>query len=261
MNDTRHNDTRWWQITSQHEAVIKKLDIHYSSELNAPSDDNEVIYIDGERWVLHGDISGSSLYPSLMVNNLCNSFTSHRSTHKADTGKKETKKDKRIETFDDDDIVCVAATKLPPPPENMRVSHLNHNCNYNVRQNEGSIKWCNPSEVSLMREVSDDYDDDENNHVMERITMEIMSGVNVIVRGNLETRNAIRRGAIKRTFCLDCCSSLGVIQDAEYVLCPMCRSLTPMAISLTPEELEGAYGVGLGFVHDRYNHSPEDSTH
>ena len=271
MNDARDNDKQLWQITARDGTVLESLDIRYPSELHAPSDDNEVILIDGERWILHGHVSGHSLYPSLLADKQrflegekCNSSTSRQPTQKVDSEKKETKRDKRIDNIGYDDIVCVAATKMPPPPESMRVSLLNdtqprnHNCNFNIRQNESSINWYNQSEVSSMREVSDD---DENNCTVERITMEIMPGVNVIVRGNLETRNAICHGTIRQTFCLDCCSSLGVIQDAEYVLCPMCRSLTPMAVSLTPEELEGAYGVGLGFVHDRYNHSPEDSTH
>lgn len=94
-------------------------------------------------------------------------------------------------------------------------------------------------------------DDESESCTEERTMMEVAPGLKLVLRSSSETKKAIRKGNTKQTFCLDCSSSLRVISDAEYVLCPMCHSLTPMSITLSLEEMAGAFGIGLGFQLER----------
>lgn len=98
-----------------------------------------------------------------------------------------------------------------------------------------------------------------------RRTIEISPGVYVRLRGAKETWDCIGRDFYIPCTCFACSQELCCIQDADYVLCPTCRVMSPMdtttyssesnnatAASSTYTaagfELEG--GVGLGFTFD-----------
>ena len=79
-------------------------------------------------------------------------------------------------------------------------------------------------------------------------TFEISPGMRVPLRGAAETMDAVRIDFYTPCTCLICDdesdnnknSLMFCIQDAEYVLCPVCKSVTPLS--------EHGFGVGLGFT-------------
>lgn len=61
-----------------------------------------------------------------------------------------------------------------------------------------------------------------------RPQIEITPGVFKELRGSLETWEAIRVGNSRVVDCLACAAVIGCVADAELVVCPACRSLTPV---------------------------------
>ena len=83
----------------------------------------------------------------------------------------------------------------------------------------------------------------------ERTMIEVFPGMSVPLRGSEETQIAITCNQIRTAKCLDCTLSLSCVEDAEYILCPLCRCVSPLA--LTEKGVPaGGFGVGLGFVPD-----------
>jgi hypothetical protein len=99
-----------------------------------------------------------------------------------------------------------------------------------------------------------------------RRTIELSHGVYVRLRGAEETWDCIGRDLFMPCKCFGCSHELCCIQDADYVLCPKCRVVSPMdttsygsettnatdadTASTTPTESEHEGGVGLGFTFD-----------
>jgi hypothetical protein len=96
-------------------------------------------------------------------------------------------------------------------------------------------------------------------------TVEISPGVYVRLRGAEETWDCIRHDFFMPCTCFGCSHELCCIQDADYVLCPKCRVVSPMdttssgyesanaaAASSTSStaDIEHEGGVGLGFTFD-----------
>jgi hypothetical protein len=48
--------------------------------------------------------------------------------------------------------------------------------------------------------------------------------------------------------CIACSNDIFCIADAEYVICPHCKTISSLLDKRKPEELHNAYGVGLGFT-------------
>jgi hypothetical protein len=77
------------------------------------------------------------------------------------------------------------------------------------------------------------------------VIIEVAPGVQVVLRGSQETWEAIKDDFYMPCHCIGCDTSLFVIQDAAYVLCPQCYSIVP----LDGEFIDRAVsGVGMGFV-------------
>jgi hypothetical protein len=72
--------------------------------------------------------------------------------------------------------------------------------------------------------------------------MEIAPGVFAVLRGSQETQNAIRDGDCVNMTCSWCAAKLLCISDAEYVVCPDCRVVSPLDLPGTRD----VGGVGLG---------------
>lgn len=77
------------------------------------------------------------------------------------------------------------------------------------------------------------------------LLLEVAPGLEVRLRGSAETRRAIRKWEIVRVNCLECTVQLHCINNAEYLLCPLCRCVSPLRIVM--ELAPDAHGVGLGF--------------
>jgi hypothetical protein len=95
-------------------------------------------------------------------------------------------------------------------------------------------------------------------------TVEISPGVYVRLRGAEETWDCIRHDFFMPCTCFGCSHELCCIQDADFVLCPTCRVVSPMnttssgsenanaatASSTSTADIEHKGGVGLGFTFD-----------
>jgi hypothetical protein len=79
-------------------------------------------------------------------------------------------------------------------------------------------------------------------------TIEIMPGLRVPLRGAKETWNCIEQDFFLPVTCFGCATELCCIQDASYVLCPVCRVVGPMDSGAG--DFGSTVGVGLGFSFD-----------
>jgi hypothetical protein len=75
-------------------------------------------------------------------------------------------------------------------------------------------------------------------------TVEIAPGVNEILRGSVETKQAIQSGAITQVQCCCCTQMVQCIEDAAFFICPTCSVISSVPF--------GSWGVGLGFVPPLY---------
>lgn len=69
--------------------------------------------------------------------------------------------------------------------------------------------------------------------------VEVIPGTYVKLRGSVETWEAIQMGRTIRSACLSCTVILLCIHDADMVMCPVCKSISPV-------ERDGFGGGGLG---------------
>jgi hypothetical protein len=79
-------------------------------------------------------------------------------------------------------------------------------------------------------------------------TIEIMPGLRVPLRGAEETWKCIEQDFFLPVTCFACTTELCCIQDASYVLCPVCRVVGP--IDAGDGDFGSTMGVGLGFRFD-----------
>jgi hypothetical protein len=77
--------------------------------------------------------------------------------------------------------------------------------------------------------------------------IDIAPGCCLRLRGAKETWACVEQDFFIPTSCFACSLDLCCIQDAEYVLCPRCRVVSPLRGS-SLQSINGAGGVGLGFT-------------
>ena len=134
-------------------------------------------------------------------------------------------------------------------------------------------------ELDAIIDTATNNDDDKDNHVdhfpFQRSSIEISPGIEMPLRGSVETQQAIARNFTVRVNCINCTLEVNCIRDAEYILCPMCYCVSPLGLSgstsssnnhnhnnsVSNVELfddddnaddhrERSFGVGLGYVDD-----------
>jgi hypothetical protein len=76
--------------------------------------------------------------------------------------------------------------------------------------------------------------------------IEIMPGVLARLRGAKETWKCVENDFYLPVTCFSCTTGLCCIMDANYVLCPLCRVISPLEGCATDQN----GGVGLGFTVD-----------
>ena len=81
-------------------------------------------------------------------------------------------------------------------------------------------------------------------HHDDPIYLEIEKGKLERLRGSKEMMQALNVGYVRQVDCLCCPCHMVCIADAAMVLCPNCRSISPIELSAHPS-ME-CYGVGLG---------------
>lgn len=77
-----------------------------------------------------------------------------------------------------------------------------------------------------------------------QLMIQVAPGVKVPLRGSEETWEAINEDFYVPCICIGCQTTLCVIQDAAYLLCPSCRTISPMEGHFVDHTLAG---VGMGF--------------
>lgn len=77
--------------------------------------------------------------------------------------------------------------------------------------------------------------------------IEIAPGINLALRGSEETWAAVKDDFYLPGLCWGCPATIFAIQDAAYILCPICLTVSPMDGSFEDPQLAG---VGLGFTYD-----------
>jgi hypothetical protein len=90
------------------------------------------------------------------------------------------------------------------------------------------------------------------------ISIEIAPGHFASLRGSQETAAAIDDGYATRATCFCCDATLICIADAEFVLCPTCKVVSPILSSSDDHDHDECmrglvYGVGLGLIEDNKN--------
>jgi len=117
-------------------------------------------------------------------------------------------------------------------------------------------------DASMMGAVGGNHNHYQNNNNDERPQIEVSPGVFMPLRGSKETMEAMKRGQALYVQCIFCNVQLCCIQDAEMVICPDCRVLSPVTSPTTAFERLNGYqssssstknkthrgigGVGLG---------------
>lgn len=92
----------------------------------------------------------------------------------------------------------------------------------------------------------DNHNNDNNdNGLATPLKIEISPGVLARLRGARETYQAVENDFYRPVTCTDCQAAVCCILDASYLLCPRCRSVSPVEDG-NPNLAAG--GVGLGFT-------------
>jgi hypothetical protein len=109
----------------------------------------------------------------------------------------------------------------------------------------GSVRpSCHPQPQQRPK-ISAEHDLDSKLRGAAHPVIEVAPGVKLRLRGSQETWAAISRDFYVPGLCWGCSETIFVIQDAAYVLCPTCRTVSPMDGTFENPEVSG---VGLGFT-------------
>ena len=82
-------------------------------------------------------------------------------------------------------------------------------------------------------------------------SIEVAPGEFLPLRGAIETWKAVQCDYYIPSTCFACSDTIFCIQDARFVLCPMCRVVSPIDIENAADEAScSTFGVGLGFTFD-----------
>jgi hypothetical protein len=122
----------------------------------------------------------------------------------------------------------------------------------NFRGHVEPSSYSRRSSASVVSGISDDPSSDleyplsqkPSNFGEDRL-VEVTPGMFVKLRGSVETWNAIQTGRTIRSACLSCTVILLCVVDADMVMCPSCRSISPVERGGF-----GGGGLGLGMSED-----------
>lgn len=124
-------------------------------------------------------------------------------------------------------------------------SPVNGRPRYELGMDQDKIETRSSDDKSKRNHVRRRFQDQPSSSRGARKMVEVIPGVHARLRGSEETYQAIQEDFYVPTIC-DCCSStVFVIQDAGYVLCPDCRVVYTVEEPSSRSRVEG--GVGLGF--------------
>ena len=82
-----------------------------------------------------------------------------------------------------------------------------------------------------------------------RSQIEVAPGYSVPLCGALETMYAFQKDWIVHTECTSCNAFLYCIDSASMVLCPSCRSISPVETNASNRNVQESLGLGLTIAH------------
>lgn len=211
---------------------------HRSRSMTNGGDSRNLVLIDGQQWDLSnlcdGDDQGDgSLYPHYLGRKT--PPPPEPEPPKSTIPREISRRDEEVKKSHNDNF-----TLKPKPKFEWR------NLSSREEESDSDSEPALPEEQNYRNQTrSQEREEDD----MERVMIEVFPGVEMPLRGSAETQTAISEGRIKTATCLDCTLGLSCIQDAEYILCPLCHCISPLELS-SAEVAMGAFGVGLGFVAD-----------
>lgn len=83
----------------------------------------------------------------------------------------------------------------------------------------------------------------------QRRQVDVTPGYSVPLCGALETMHAFQKGRIVHTECASCKSFLYCIDSVRMVLCPTCRSISPVEANTSNRNVAESLGLGLTVEH------------
>mmetsp|Transcript_27320 Transcript_27320/g.31187 ORF Transcript_27320/g.31187 Transcript_27320/m.31187 type:complete len:241 (+) Transcript_27320:87-809(+) len=201
---------------------------------------SDIVYIDGESWKISPN---ASLYPKVIEDD---GKSWDISPNVNLYPKSNNDYDHRVVKATEKKITVTASDyteRRLRPPDGMLCEKKKY-----MEQNNRII-LSNPESLTTVSDFpsSDEDVSDYGPEDEDVLMVEVAPGVEVQLRGSSETRSSIKKWQIAQVTCLECCVQLYCIDDAEYVLCPMCRCVSPLALLCSNFNAEIAYGVGLGF--------------
>jgi hypothetical protein len=126
----------------------------------------------------------------------------------------------------------------PPPPPQQQQSFRQRPSLLFRQQSLSSIRQESVSTMSVST---------RNQDLAVPLTIEISPGLYATLRGADETQSAAQDGFLIHPNCIVCNSRISCIADADFVLCPRCKVISPSGTTKT----NGVGGVGLGFCSNR----------
>lgn len=192
---------------------------------------DRTLTFEGQQWDISNLVSSSnpivpeSLYPKILpdgcIDTHCEATTENAS-----------------------DLVITTCKEKSPPPFSRT---LRHRSEENQRTDTRASLGDNPtimSKVASWGSESESVSSSDDEHE-EALMLEVAPGLEVKLRGSSETRRAIKSWKIIQVRCLECAVQLHCIEDAEFLLCPHCRCVSPL--NMVGQVKSNANGVGLGF--------------
>lgn len=129
---------------------------------------------------------------------------------------------------------------LYPTEDSETVLKLQEQSSISYHQTQGK-----PPEQKFRQEKK--HEKKQRRHIKnQNFFLELSPGVNVTLRGSVESRRALRKGEVALVQCMECLAEPYCMDDAEYVLCPQCKCVSPNLN--TPTRSKVRFGVGLGFL-------------
>jgi len=107
-------------------------------------------------------------------------------------------------------------------------------------------------------EASPIYSTDKNTSSKDTpLYLDIGGGVKARLRRTKETMQAVATGNFVPVTCMGCTTDLFCITDAEFLVCPVCKIVSPMTMAVMPQHQHGnedtvlfREGVGLGITYN-----------
>ena len=98
---------------------------------------------------------------------------------------------------------------------------------------------------SLPYQGEEQADKIDKHRTQSQVDVEIAPGQYMPLRGSAETLEAVESGKASMVSCFACEATLWCVPDADLVVCPDCRILSPLASKQSSPPRVGGVGLGM----------------